>query len=72
MIFTRIRSYDTDVNFTSCEHLYLGDNKCDAIRRFRKDYPEHSSCILIAERYDSEDLQNKEHFEACMRCGCVD
>ena len=71
MIYTRIRSYFPDGKFTGCEHLYSGDSHTDAIIRFRKAYPEHKDCIVIAETYDSENEKHKEHFAACVRCGCV-
>lgn len=53
------------------EHLYLTDSQVKAIERFRREYPEHKDCIVVAEDYDSEDQKNKEHFEICCRCGCV-
>ena len=71
MIYTRITSYFPDGRFTTCEHLYLGNSHTDAILRFRKEYPEHKDCIVIAETYDSDDKKNKSHFAACVRCGCV-
>lgn len=70
MLYTRIKSYQNGV-FTNCEHLYLGSNQSTALERFRSEYPEHKDCILIAESYDSEEECNKEHFKACLRCGCV-
>lgn len=70
MQFVRIRSY-LDGKFTGCEHLYLEDNQAKALGRFRSEYPEHEKCILVAEYYDSEKEENKAHFEACWRCGCV-
>lgn len=70
MKYVRIRSYYNG-EFTSCEHLYTGTNQVDAIARFRKEYPEHDNCILIAEAYDSEKPENKSHFAACVNCGCV-
>ena len=70
MIYVRIKSY-LNGKFTGCEHLYLGNNHVNALDKFRKEYPEHDSCILIAESYDSEDERNKEHFQACLNCGCV-
>lgn len=69
MQYVRIRSYLPSGEFTSCEHLYLGNNQVDALERFRSEYPEHDHCILVAENYDSE--EHKEHFEACLNCGCV-
>ena len=70
MIYTRIKSYYNGT-FTNCEHLYLGNNHSIALNKFRSEYPEHNDCILIAESYDSEDPDNKEHFQACLNCGCV-
>ena len=68
MKYTRIRSYFNG-EFTSCEHLYLGDNHVTALERFRREYPEHDKCTVIAETYESD--EHKEHFAACLRCGCV-
>ena len=70
MLYTRIKSYYNG-EFTGCEHLYLGNNQVKALEKFRKEYPEHNDCILIAERYDSEDERNAEHFKICLSCGCV-
>ena len=70
MLYTRIKSYHNG-EFTSCEHLYLGTNQVKALERFRNEYPEHKECILVAQTYDSEAEENKEHFQACLRCGCV-
>ena len=53
------------------EHLYLTDSHTKAIERFRKEYPSHKDCIVVAENYDSEEEKNKEHFKACLRCECV-
>ena len=71
MEFIRVRSYLQTGEFTGCEHLYLGNRQDIALDRFSRDYPEHKDCIIVAEYYDSEDEKNKEHFNACMRCGCV-
>ena len=71
MEFIRIRSYYQDGTFTTCEHLYVGDNQVKALEIFRKEYPAHDDCILVAEHYNSEDPTNLKHFEACSRCGCV-
>lgn len=53
------------------EHLYFTDSQVKAIERFRKEYPEHHDCIVVAENYESDDPKHKEHFNACLRCGCV-
>ena len=71
MEFVRIKTYFTGGKFTGCEHLYLGNSQTKAIEKFRREYPEHNECIVVAEAYNSEDQKNKEHFEACSRCGCV-
>ena len=71
MKYVRLKSYFPDGNFTGCEHLVLTDSHVKALEWFRKEYPEHNGCIVIAEYYDSEDPKNKEHFEVCKRCGCV-
>ena len=39
--------------------------------RFRKEYPEHKDCILIAETIDNEEPKYKEYFQVCLNCGCV-
>ena len=70
MLYTRIKSYNNG-EFTGCEHLYLGNNHVKAMMRFKKEYPEHKNCILVAETYDSEEEKNKEHFTSCLYCGCV-
>ena len=69
MKYIRIKSYYPSGEFTNCEHLYLGDNQLEAIARFRKAYPEHKDCVVVAEDYDSE--EHKDHFSVCARCGCV-
>lgn len=69
MEYVRLRSYYPDGRFTNCEHLYFGNNQVKALEWFRKEYPEHYNCIVVAEHYESE--ENKEHFSACKRCGCV-
>lgn len=69
MEFVRIRSYYQDGRFTSCEHLYCGNDQVKALERFRKEYPEHDNCIVVAEHYESD--ENAEHFKACLNCGCV-
>jgi hypothetical protein len=70
MMYVRIRSYYNGT-FTSCEHLYFGNNQSEALNKFREKYPEHEKCVLIAEAYDSNDERNREHFKACLNCGCV-
>lgn len=70
MKYIRVRSYHNG-EFTTCEHLYAGATQTEALVRFRKEYPEHDECVLIAENYDSEDPKNKAHFAACVNCGCV-
>lgn len=66
--YIRVRSY-LDQKFTGCEHLYSGDNQVKALEMFRKEYPEHDQCILIAENYNSDD--HPDHFKACQACDCV-
>lgn len=72
MMYVRIKSYDEDGSFTSCEQLYSNCSTLnEGIQRFRAEYPEHESCLVVAEYYDSEEECNKEHFEVCKACGCV-
>lgn len=71
MQMVRITSYTKNGKFTSCEHIYAAINQQKAIERFRREYPEHKDCIVVAEYYDSEDPKNAEHFKACSACGCV-
>lgn len=71
MQFIRIMSYLQDGRFTNCEHLYVGDNQVKAIERFLREYPEHKDCIVVADHYDSDSPENKEHFQICANCGCV-
>ena len=42
-----------------------------SLDRFRKEYPEHKDCILIAETIDNEEPKYKEYFQVCLNCGCV-
>ena len=65
----RIRSYYPDGSFTSCEHIYLESDQQKALERFRKEYPEHDCCIVVAEDYDPD--ENPEHYRMCKECGCV-
>lgn len=69
-MMTRITSYFKDGTFTTCEHLYARD-QAKSIEWFLKDYPEHKKCIIVAEDFDETNPKNKDHFEACKRCGCV-
>lgn len=69
MLYVRVRSYYQDGRFTSCEHLYLGNDQSKALERFLKEYPSHADCILVAEYIDSDECP--EYFSACVRCGCV-
>ena len=71
MKMVRITSYLTTGEFTSCEHLYAVENQNKAIERFRREYPGHKDCIVVAEDYDSENQKNAEHFRTCSECGCV-
>jgi hypothetical protein len=71
MVYVRLRSYFPTGEFTGCEHLFLGNDHVKALDWFRKEYPEHKDCVIVAETYDSEDPKNKEHFSACKICGCV-
>lgn len=68
MQFTRIKSYLPDGTFTGCEHIYARD-QVKALEWFRKDYPAHKDCIVVAENYDHE--EDPGHFKACEDCGCV-
>lgn len=68
MQFTRIKSYYPNGEFTGCEHIYARD-QVKALEWFRKDYPAHKDCILVAENYDPE--EDPGHFKACKDCGCV-
>ena len=69
--YVRVKSYYQDGRFTSCEHLYFGNNQVKALERFRAEYPEHDSCILVAETIDADAPENREYFAVCFRCGCV-
>ena len=61
MKYVRIKSYQGG-KFTGCEHLYSGNDHVKALERFRKEYPEHKDCVLIAETIDSEEPKYKEYF----------
>lgn len=52
------------------EHIYARD-QVKALEWFRRDYPEHNKCIVVAEDYDENDPKNAEHFRVCSDCGCV-
>ena len=71
MIYTHVKSYYQSGAFTGCEHLIPGDDHVKALDWFRREYPEHHDCIVIAQTYDSGDPKNCEHYAACLRCGCV-
>lgn len=71
MEFIRIRTFYKDGRPTSCDHLYVGNNRQKAFKRFLKDYPEHKDCIILAEDYDSEDSKNEDDFKIYSNCGCV-
>ena len=71
MKYVRIKSYYPDGKFTGCEHLYWGDNQVKALERFRKDYPAHDKCILVAETIEGDDPKNEEFIKVCNRCGCI-
>lgn len=70
MLYTRIKSY-LNGEFTGCEHLYLGNDHVKSLIRFRKEYPEHKDCILLAETIDSENPKYKDYIETCSNCGCI-
>jgi hypothetical protein len=70
MIFTYIKAYKDEV-FLGYEHLYLGNNHTKALERCIQENPEFKECILMAETYDSEDVKNQEHYQACVRCNCI-
>lgn len=67
----RIKSYYPNGTFTYCEQLYVGENQTEALSKFRRDYPEHNTCILVAEHIDENDPKNFEYINICRRCGCV-
>ena len=67
--YIRITSYDATTGKLYAEHLYCTDSQVYAIERFRREYPEHKDCIVVAEDYD--ETKNPSHYEACVNCGCV-
>ena len=72
MMYVRIKSYYQSGKFTSCEHLYPGNDQVKALERFRRNYPEHNDCILVAETIDDEDPKiDEEYIHIFYRCGCV-
>lgn len=71
MMYVRIKSYYQSGKFTSCEHLYPGNDQVKALERFRRNYPEHKDCILVAETIDGDDPKNEEYIHIFYRCGCV-
>ena len=71
MMYVRITSYYQSGKFTSCEHLYPGNDQVKALERFRKDFPHHNDCILVAETISDEDSKYEEYIHTCWKCGCV-
>jgi hypothetical protein len=72
MMCVRIQSYYEDGHFTGCERLYSNCATLDeGIQKFISEYPEHKSCIVIAEHCDSVEECCREHFEMCKACGYV-
>ena len=71
MMYVRIKSYYQDGKFTFCEQLYVGDNQVKALEKFRKEYPAHKDCILVAETIDGDDPKNEEYIRICRSCGCI-
>lgn len=69
MKYVRVKSYHKD-KFVA-EHAYFGDNQSAALSRFRKEYPEHHECVLVAQTIDDEDDKWIEWFRAARDCGCV-
>lgn len=69
MKYVRIRSYSNDK--LVADHAYGGDNQSIAIARFRREYPEHDNCILVADTIDDDDPEYKEWFRAARECGCA-
>lgn len=69
MKYVRIQSY-----FQSklvAEHLYYGDDHVRAIEAFRKEYPEHDSCIVVASTIEGDSQKWQEYVNVCRRCGLV-
>lgn len=71
MKYIRIKSYYQSGEFTFAEQLYTTDSQVKALEWFRKDYPSHDGCILVAETIDGDDPENREYIEVCRRCGCI-
>lgn len=71
MKYVRIKSYYQSGQFTGTEHLYWGDNQVKALEWFRKDFPAHKDCILVAETIDGDDPKNEEYIRICNICGCI-
>lgn len=69
MKYVRVRSYLD--NKLIADHAYGGDNQSNALSRFRKEYPEHDKCILIAETIDDTDPKYSEWFRVARNCDCV-
>ena len=64
MILTRVKSYLQSGEFTTCEQIYVTTNQQEALDKFKRTYPEHKDCILVAEYIDSNDT---EYLNAYMR-----
>ena len=67
MKFVRVRSY-LQSGELAAEQLYLGENQYEALERFRRDYPEHQNCVLVAETVDGDDPKNEEYIRVCIGC----
>ncbi len=67
MILMRVKSYLPSGEFTTCEQLYAVESRQKALERFRREYPEHKECVLVAEEYDTDDPKNAEYLRLWLR-----
>ena len=67
-MMTRITSYYN--GRLVADHIYARD-QVKAIEWFRREYPEHKECIVVAENFDETDPKNAEFLRVASNCGCV-
>lgn len=70
MVGTRIKSYYKEQLVGDV--LFPCDNQTMALDKYRRYHPEMKDCILVAESYDTDAPENKEHLQAFIKCGCIE
>lgn len=67
MTITRVKSYTQDGKYTHAEMLFPETRQDIAIDKFKKAYPEHNDCIVVAEYFDSNDPKYSELIELYLK-----